>query len=340
VNAFLRLLRDHLADPETGWSMGSFGAVAEFHQDGGETAVVDEPEALTRATRRGAIRLEPRRMRDVVPLAYETLSPKPHRWSQALALCMPAAKAKRAERKVLTRLEPDGDAVCGADRSGILFDMGLDLPQCDFCIRTGDPKLLGPLRDGEGHSLFAEGNPALPAILAGHPHRVALTAVGRVEVYQKIGGPDTGGVSPAGPHTHLLPKLLRTRRTHSANVPVPQGLVPLGAMHPGNPAIGPAGEDRPFDEALFRGFQGLLARYGRPDLFAQKQRVAAALLGGCDVAPEPEDRFARAAYRLALRQHERLAETRGDEALLRTARAWRRAVERDAAAEEDDAPGH
>jgi len=32
------------------------------------------------------------------------------------------------------------------DRPGILFDMGLSLSQCGFCIRTSDPKLLARLR--------------------------------------------------------------------------------------------------------------------------------------------------------------------------------------------------
>jgi hypothetical protein len=48
-------------------------------------------------------------------------------------------------------------------------------------------------------------------------HRVFLSRVGRAEVYQAIPLPDAK--RPDGPHTHVLPKLLRAGRTHSANDP-------------------------------------------------------------------------------------------------------------------------
>lgn len=46
----------HLADGSAGWRIGSFGAIARFHQDPGEPTIVADP--LTRATARGAIRIE------------------------------------------------------------------------------------------------------------------------------------------------------------------------------------------------------------------------------------------------------------------------------------------
>ncbi|MCW5712669.1 hypothetical protein [Shinella sp.] len=54
------------------------------------------------------------------------------------------------------------------------------------------------LRANAGRSLFDPGNPASDAMRRAYPHRVALTRIGRIEVFQKIGGPDTGGVSPDG----------------------------------------------------------------------------------------------------------------------------------------------
>lgn len=56
------------------------------------------------------------------------------------------------------------------------------------------------LRANAGRSRFDPGNPASDAMRRAYPHRVALTRIGRIEVFQEIGGPDTGGVSPAGPH--------------------------------------------------------------------------------------------------------------------------------------------
>lgn len=338
------LVRRHLTDWRTGWSMGTFGAIAEFHQDEGEIAVIDDGVSLSRATKRGGIRLERKRIGNVIPVAYETLGPKRHRWSHAIALCLPKQDARRAGLPVLTEVGPDDHAIRGIDRTGILFDMGLSLPQCDFCIRTSEPKLLAVLRAGLGRSLFEPDNAVMGAILAAHPHRVALTNIGRVEVYQKIGGPDTGGVSPPGPHTHVLPKLLRGGRTHSANTPIPDGLLPLGAMHPGNPVVGPMGEDLAFDEALHQDFQMLLAGFGQPDIVEMKRRVLKAI--GDGVSPDdfvvPDGRFARSAVKLTLRQKARLAEEAADTALTLTVAAWQRVHDpiTETDGEDDDAPGH
>ncbi len=322
-----------LADWRASWSMGSWGAVAEFHQDAGEPAIA---APLERATDRGAIRLTGLDAAELV--AYETVSPNPRRWTVAVALCLPAEAARRAGRDVLTELGPDDAAVRPGDRAGYLFDMGLGQPQVDFCVRVTDPALLATLRGAAGRPVFAPGGPALGAILAAHPHRVALTNLGRVEVFQKIGGPETGGVSPAGPHTHVLPKLLSSGRTHSANVPVPRGLVPCATLHPGNPVIGPMGEDRAFDPDLHAAFEALLDAWGDPDYVVAKRAVRSALDAGRGPGgfEPPPSRSGRAGVRNALRQRRR---ERGGSALLdRWAAAFDRREE--TAETEPEAQGH
>ena len=325
-----------LADAETGWNMGSFGAVAEFHHVGDEV-----PQALaaplTQVTQRGGVRIA--RLAGVRPLAYEMLSPKPHRWSQAVALCLPEAEAAMQRRDVLTELGPDSQALRPADREAVLFDMGLAQPQVDFCIRTADPGLLAELRAHAGRSLFDHDNPVMMAILKAHPHRVALTRLGRVEVYQKIGGPDTGGVSPEGPHTHVLPKLLRAGRTHSANAPIPAGWVPCASFHPENPVTGRMGEEKDFDPQAFDAFQALLSAWGPEEYLAAKSAVWAELAAGR--GPEsftaPASRTGRTGLRNGLRQWRRM---KGDNDCLA---AWTAAFDASAEADdsaEDEKPGH
>lgn len=322
-----------LDDPETGWNMGSFGAIAEFHHVAGDPAAT-AGDGFSRVTARGGVRICA--LQEARPVAYETLSPKPHRWAHAVALCLPSARAAMAGRDRLTELGPDNDSLRAEDHSAILFDMGLAQPQVDFCIRTNDLALLEVLRASEGRSLFELDNPAMPAILKAHPHRIALTRLGRVEVFQKIGGPDTGGKSPEGPHTHVLPKLLRTGRTHSANAPIPDGWVPCAAFHPCSPVAGRMGEDKDFDAAAFEAFQTLLTAWGRKDYNTAKQDAWHRL--GADAAPddhqEPETRLARAGLRNAIRQWRR---QHGDSAVVR---AWAARFDRDLALTEDEAPGH
>lgn len=335
------LIERHLREWETGWSMGSFGAIAEFHQDEDEPAEVAEP--LERATRRGAISIDAAVLQRIEAVAYETPSPKRHRWSHAVALCLPREQAVREMRMTLTELGPDAQAVRPADRKAVLFDLGLGLSQCDFCIRTADKALIAALRSVLGRSLFEHDNPAMGAILSAHPHRVALTNLGRVEVFQKIGGPDTGGVSPAGPHTHLLPKLMQSGRTHAATTPIPEGLVPLGYLHPGNPVIGAMGEDRPFDVGLHEQFQALLGRYGAAEAVATKADLASAIDHGDDPAvfQEPGSKTGRASLRVGLRQAVHLARQADDLDRLEVLKAWQRRFENAGTGEDaDDMPGH
>lgn len=326
-------LSDALDDLETGWSMGSFGAIAEFHHVAGDPPPQRLP-GLGTVTARGGIRID--RPEAIRPVAHEMLSPRPHRWQQGVSLCLPVTDAPMAGRDVLTELGPDAGALRPDDRASVLFDMGLGQMQVDFCIRTSDPDLLAVLRAHAGRSLFDAGNPTMAAILAGHPHRVAQSRIGRVEVFQKIGGPDTGGVSPAGPHTHVLAKLLRAGRTHSANTPIPEGLVPVAGLHPASPVMTPMGEDRDFIPARFDHFQQLLARWGDPESVALKSEVWAAL--AADRGPEgftpPASRFARATLRNALRQ----AARRDGESP--TLAQWQAAFDKGEAEAEADAPGH
>ena len=336
MQKLLAILRSELENRASGWSIGSFGAIGEFHQDDGEALEADDSEALTRATARGAIRVMPRS--DMQAVAYELLSPRPQRWSQGIALCLPDQEALCARRSVLTELGPDADAIRRADSDGILFDIGLAQPQIDFCIRTSDPSLLRVLRAAVGKPTFA--CEAGAAILTYHPHRVVMSKLGRVEVFQKIGGPDTGGKSPEGPHTHVLPKLLAARRTHSSNTPIPEGLTPCAYVHPANPVISPLGEDKPFDEGHFAAFQAYLDAYG-PDAYVSiKKRVWGAIAAGDapGTMSEPGTRLERIGLRNALRQIARQAEAEGNEPRVRAAVAWREKFDKlDGSDDENDA---
>lgn len=296
-----QVLRSALMQEDCGWNMGSFGAIAEFHHVAGDPTP-EHHDGLMQVTARGGVRIDS--LTGLRPVAYETLSPKPHRWTQALSLCLPRDQARMHQRAVLTALGPDHHALRKQDRGAELFDMGLAQYQVDFCIRTADPELLELLKAQAGRSLFEADNPAMGAILKAHPHRVALTRVGRVEVYQMIGGPDTGGTSPEGPHTHVLPKLLRAERTHSANTPIPEGWVPCCGVHPENPVIGRMGEDKPFNAPAFEAFQQLLQNWGAEPYSTGKQAVWDCLRAGTPAqdAAEPESREARAGWRNGIRQ--------------------------------------
>lgn len=261
------LLHDSLRDPGTAWSLGSFGAIAEFMRDPDEPVAALPDDRIGMATARGAIALRPHP--DLRPVAYET--PVASGWNHAVALCLPEEACAMNRRGVVTELGPDREAARPEDRDGVLFDLGLDLLAIDACIRSRDPDTIACLRAGAGQPLFAPGNPIGPHLVAMSPHRVFLARFGRIEVYAPI--PPSGGTSPEGPHTHVLPKLLRSGRTHAATTPIPPGLVPCAALHPVHPYKDMQGQRIAFDPERLAAFQVLLDRWGDPALVAVKHEA-------------------------------------------------------------------
>jgi hypothetical protein len=140
-------------------------------------------------------------------------------------------------------------------------------------------------------------------ILAGSPSRVFITRAGRAEVYQAI--PPFGGRAPAGPHTHVLPKLLAHGRTHAATEPIPRDLVSCAHLYPAHPLHDAQGRGRPFDLARYGAFQRLLSRYGDAEHVRLKRNVIKAVRAGAgpEAIAMPGDRFDQASIRIALRQY-------------------------------------
>jgi hypothetical protein len=204
------------------------------------------------------------------------------------------------QRVALTEIGPDYDAPREEDRNSVLFDLGFGALQIDCCIRIGDRCLAAQLREHTGRAVFEPGNPAMAMILAANPHRVFISRLGRIEVYQPI--PPPSGKSPEGPHTHVLPRLLQSRRTHPATEPVPQGWIPCAHLYPPHPARDGLGEARPFDATHHHAFQRMMAACGDPAALATKRRVIDAVLAGEPPTALASDRHGRISVRIALRQ--------------------------------------
>ena len=162
-------LAAQLDDCDTHWSLGSFGALAEFCRDPGEpVAFAHDAQSVSAVTPRGGIRLEPR---PELRLAASESATR-ESWSHRVSLCLPQAACAMSRRTKLTELGPDAGALREGDRTAILFDLGLDLLQLDACVRVSDPEVAAKLRECTGHSMFEHGNPAMGMIVAASPPRV------------------------------------------------------------------------------------------------------------------------------------------------------------------------
>jgi hypothetical protein len=308
------LAAEHLANTASTWSIGTYGVLAEFAREAGEPCERDDLQAVTP---RGAIRVEARA--GVVALAYEVLSAQPALWHHGVLFTLPAAESRLPAHSAITELGPDRDAVRADDRAALLFDLGLGSPAFAFCVRTADPALVTTLRRAAGTSLLAAGRALARALVAASPHRVAFSRLARIEVYQPI-APE-GGATPTGPHTHLLPRLLRPRQSTSANIRIPSGAVPGLTLYPPHPAKDEAGVPKPFSHEAHAAFQSVFDRFADPEARATKAAVTAAVGRGVPPDRKPATRIGRQAARIALRQL-RLAGVGGP-----ALEAWERAFE-------------
>ena len=292
------LLHRALGDAGWHWGIGVLGAIAEFSRDPWEGWRAVENGLVTA---RGGIRLRADPQARLV--AHETISSHAARWQQGLAWCLDARLASLGdEHVVVTELGPDDDALRPRDAGAVLFDLGLGFDHLRGCVRSADPAVIAQLRQGCGRPLLEPGNPAAIAVTHHSPHRVFLSPAGRIEIYQSIPPPD--GRTPLGPHTHLLPQLLRSRRSHAATTHLPDGMVPVLEAFPPHPLRDAQGHDAPFDMKRHAAFQSLMDRHGEAAVLAEKRSVLAALAArlpphALDEAPTRQTRSAR---RVALRQ--------------------------------------
>lgn len=316
-------IADLALDPANGWSIGSFGAIGEFVRD------PDEPVEIRRATDRielvtprGALRIAPTGA--LVPIGWDTLSGDGESWGHALAFCCPCPQGGA---RGVRALGPDGQALRPEDRGHRLFDLGVGCGAIVMAVRTADAGLTAALDAAEGAALLAC-PAAMGEVLRAQPHRVLLSPAGRIEVYQPI--PPADGASPAGPHTHLLPKLIAKDRPHSANTPIPAGLQSALSLHPPSPWRTAAGERHPFRPDIDAAFAPLLKDHG----LAEDAQVDAAVRrlvahGAAPAAADwPQTRRGRTKARIVLRR----LEATGDERV----RPWRALFDRGAGDDPED----
>jgi hypothetical protein len=213
-------------DPSTTFAIGVQGAVAEFMRAPADRAIVKgDADRLLVRSKLGALRL------DLEPWV-RVFSFGPEGLPDEVVLTVDRSRLTSAAC-TLSELGPDRDAVRKPERSALLFDLGLDRPTVRFCVRTDDPELIAALRGCVGQP-WPEAAPALvPLLLERHPQRVVVSPLGRIEVRQPIGLRDGRPETPVGPHTHLLPELLRTGRDLAPGRDLAAGYAPAASLFPG-----------------------------------------------------------------------------------------------------------
>lgn len=304
-------LQGLLAEDGIAWSIGRHGAIAEFSRDPGEPAAIAPSSVITA---RGALAVQAPPWARLI--AWETPASRRNEWLQRVALCAPSGRAGAGSGEpgaTVSDLGPDTGALRPEDREACLFDLGVGGPNVRVGVRTADPAQLARLRAGVGRGLF-ENDELIHALVRDSPHRVFLSTLGRLEVYQAI-APE-GGTAPEGPHTHLLPALLAEPDRSPEGLP--EGWVACVVGYPANPLRDAKGRRQAFALAAHDRFQTILAEFGDPRHVGVKNAVRDAVRSGAEPVDFPVHDHQRPAAIVALRQ---LACTDGDSPALQRWRA-------------------
>ncbi|MCH6590429.1 MAG: hypothetical protein IH806_07995 [Proteobacteria bacterium] len=233
------VVHTHLLTPDSGWSIGTFGALAEFSRGADEPAEIARTDAGGRvATARGALRIGLKNGVRVV--ACESPGGHGDGPTRSVAFCLPEGAGCVHGRAALTEIGPDRDAIRPEHREFTLFDIGLGVPHVDFCLRTDDAALIAEIRRSAGQRIVEPGNRVLEAIKEASPHRVCISALGRIEVYQHIPAAGRHVRTPEGPHTHLLLGLLKAGPGDAADAAIPPGFVACLTLYPAPGLAAPA----------------------------------------------------------------------------------------------------
>jgi (2Fe-2S) ferredoxin len=199
-----------LTEGQGTWTIGVHGGLAEFAVGDDRAAVERHDRRITARTGRGTLHLD--LAEDVVAHAAVGVDG----WMPIVVLATPTTTDEPVER--VTFVDDD------------LVDLGLGARAARFCLRVEDDELRELLRAAEGrtwHELLDAAGAELRRI---SPTRIVSSAVGHIEVRTPI--PPPTGVSPDGPHTHLLPGDLALDRELAVGLELPPGWTTGAVLHP------------------------------------------------------------------------------------------------------------
>lgn len=193
-------------------------------------------------------------------------------WTQIIYLCIPKDQAKMSCRNKLTYL---GNFDNGTDK-GDLWDLGVGTETLDACIVAKDKPTNELLKQNEGKYIIDDPD-FLRELVIHSPPRLFQTKFAYIIVRQKI--PLTEKEELEGPHTHLLPPIIKSKKYFE--VPVPENMIPIIQTDPFGSVIDGNGNFHAWNGFENDDFQTFLQKYGDSKYVAlkneMKQKIIACL---------------------------------------------------------------
>jgi len=198
------------------WALGCYGATAEFlchHDEPCDVCVTGE--TITAISDRGALQLT---IGEHVR-ALRLRADHPRRGNRAIFLVVLKARATLPVATTLMPLGRDEAAIRPECRNDAWFDLGLGRDDLRFCVRASTTELRDKLNQASGLPISDVLRAAGAMIVKHNPARIVESPLGRAEIYTSI--PPSGGQSPDGPHTHLLPGHFASGRATPPGIDLP-----------------------------------------------------------------------------------------------------------------------
>lgn len=191
-------------------------------------------------------------------------------WTQNIYLCVQKEQAKMSCRDKLTSL---GKFDNGTDK-GDLWDLGVENETLDAYIIAKDKSTNELLKQKEGHYIIDDPH-FLRELVLRSPPRLFQTKFAYIIVRQKI--PLTEKEELEGPHTHLLPPLIKSKKHFE--VPIPDDMIPIIQTDPFGSVIDGNGDFHAWNGLENDAFQTLLQKYGKPEYVALKNQMRQSIIG-------------------------------------------------------------
>jgi hypothetical protein len=253
---------------DSSWAIVRDGIVAEFSVvPGDKPSVSFENNILRIDTHRATLCINFDESIDFIVAESGAHGCSP--WTQNVYLCVPKQDAKMSCRDKLTYLGHYKDV----QDEGELWDLGVGNKTLDACIIAKDEQTNQLLKQKEGKYIIDDPN-FLRELVIHSPTRLFKSKHAYIIVRQKI--PREGEDEVEGPHTHLLPHIIKSGKHF--DVPVPKTMIPVLQTNPFGSVIDGNGDFHKwngFDEDKFQRF---LEKYGDQGYVSLKQNTRKKIL--------------------------------------------------------------
>ncbi len=259
------LILDSSKKSSTSWAIVRNGVVAEFSIVPGDTVrSTFENNILQIHTERASLFLNFDTIKTVIAESgAHGCSP----WTQNIYLCIPKTDAKMSGRNKLTFLGDFKDDYI----EGKLWDLGVGNNTLDACI-IADKTTNSFLKQKEGQWIVDDAK-FLRELVTYTPPRLFKSKLASILVKQKIPLLED---DLEGPHTHLLPPIIKTKKRFA--VPIPDSMESVIQVNPFVSVIDGNGDFNNWNGFESDKFQEILQKYGDAVYVSSKNKLLQTIL--------------------------------------------------------------